>query len=78
MGNENPGHWGGDLSALKIGRMMLAWDAFEKDPVTYGRSENGRESRITTMGVDVFTGDGKKITSRYCEVREVSMHEPRF
>lgn len=40
--------------------MMLAWDAFEKDPRTYGRSENGRESGIATMGVNVFTGDEKK------------------
>lgn len=41
--------------------MMLAWDAFEKDRGTHGRSENGQESGcLTTMGVNVFTGDGKK------------------
>lgn len=40
---------------------MLAWDAFEKDRGTHGRSENGQESGcITTMGVNVFTGDGTK------------------
>lgn len=66
-GQREPWSLGRGLSALRIGRMMLAWDAFEKDPRTYGRSENGRESGITTMGVNVFTGDEKK--SRACSVR---------